>query len=83
MQISVMSSKMVDFYQLLNLKILPDIWTGIASSNRWSKPLDYTDSIINASVDKTSDLRNLIGCLLDLLEKGYRLDIDFGFSSAG
>ena len=74
---------MVDYYYLLNEKVPKDKWVNIAGLHHYAKPLQFDERQIIADVDDTADLRNFIGCILDLLEAGHKYEEDFTFSSAG
>ncbi len=74
---------MVDYYYLLNQKVPEEIWLKITKDNQYVRPLKHFDEQqIIADVEDTIELRNFIGCLLDLLERGYRYNVDFEFSTA-
>ena len=71
---------MTDYYELLNIRVPKDVWIQVAKSHSWIRPLQYTEKEIIANVDETIDLRNFIGCILDLIKRGYRYEVDFEFS---
>jgi hypothetical protein len=75
--------QLVDYYMLLNNRVPKRVWVDIARSHHFGRPLGYTEREIIADVDETVDLRNLIGCILELLRRGYRYEVDFEFSTAG
>jgi hypothetical protein len=77
---------MVDYYQLLNKDVPPKVWLAVVKANvihgeSLSQPSD--EGTISADIESPDELRCFIGCMLDLLRKGYVLDADFKFSSTG
>jgi len=74
---------MVEYYGLLNKNVPEGTWNVIAERHSYSESLQYSNEVILANVEKTSDLRNLIGCIFDLLESGYQYGKDFEFTTLG
>jgi hypothetical protein len=75
------------YYKLVNNQVPKERWIHIAEiqslRNSLGNGIKFDENEITASVDEKADLRNLIGCIIELLEQGYRYYVDFLFWTEG